>query len=45
MSGGEHYFHTPEQLLFLRNWVREQVYEENAARMIAKAARAGYGPL
>ena len=24
MSGGEHYFHTPEQLAFLKNWIREQ---------------------
>ncbi len=24
MNGGEHYFHTPEQLAFLKNWIREQ---------------------
>ena len=24
MSGGEHYFHTPEQLAFLKKWIREQ---------------------
>ena len=27
MNEGEHFFHTPAQLLCLRNWIREQLYE------------------